>query len=61
VQVLEGPQSACPYGNREARYLGDLRARLYRRGAANVTSYGLKVFPASEASPGGSIDFLRGF
>jgi hypothetical protein len=49
------------YGNREDRYLRQLRPLLYRRGIANITSYGLKVFPASEAEAGGSLDFLRGF
>ena len=49
------------YGNREDRYLQQLRSLLYRRGTANVTSYGLKVFPTSQAQPGGWLDFLRGF
>jgi hypothetical protein len=49
------------YGNREERYLAALAPKLYRRGVANVTSYGLKVFPANEAGKGGSLEFLRGF
>lgn len=49
------------YGNREDRYLRALAPKLYRRGTANVTSYGLKVFPVSECKAGGSLDFLRGF
>lgn len=48
------------YGNREDRYLRALAPTLYRRGAANVTSYGLKVFPTSECQVGGSLEFLRG-
>lgn len=47
------------YGNREPRYLAELTPVLYRRGTANVTSYGLKVFPSAQANPGGSLDFLR--
>lgn len=47
------------YGNTEARYLAELRPKLYRRYNGNVTSYGLKVFPTSEAQPGGSLDWLR--
>jgi hypothetical protein len=47
------------YGNREDRYIRELAPKLYRRGAANVTSYGLKVFPTSECKVGGSLDFLR--
>jgi hypothetical protein len=47
------------FGNREPRYLDELAPKLYRRGSANVTSYGLKVFPTAEGQPGGSLDFLR--
>ena len=46
------------YGNIEDRYLRELAPKLYRRGAANVTSYGLKVFPTSECQAGGSLAFL---
>lgn len=46
------------YGNTEDRYLRELAPKLYRRGAANVTSYGLKVFPTSECQAGGSLAFL---
>jgi hypothetical protein len=49
------------YGNREDRYLRALAPKLYRRGMANVTSYGLKVFPTSECQRGGSLEFLRQF
>lgn len=49
------------FGNTEVRYLQELRPKLYRRGAANVTSYGLKVFPTAEANPGGSLDWLRSY
>lgn len=34
------------YGNTEPRYLRELAGRLYRRGAAPLTSYGLKIHPA---------------
>ncbi|MDT5335351.1 MAG: hypothetical protein QOD90_856 [Mycobacterium sp.] len=47
------------YGNVEARYLRELAPKLYRRGAAKVTSYGLKVFPTQECQPGGSLFWLR--
>jgi len=49
------------YGNREDRYLKALSSRLYRRGTTNITSYGLKVFPTSEAEKGGSLVLLRDF
>ena len=49
------------YGNTETRYLSDLRPVLYRRGTANVVSYGLKVFPTAQAQPGGPLDFLRAY
>jgi hypothetical protein len=35
--------------------------KLYRCGSANVTSYGLKVFPIRECRQGGSLAFLRAF
>jgi hypothetical protein len=47
------------YGNTEDRYLRELAPKLYRRGAAPMTSYGLKVFPTSECQPGGSLAFLN--
>lgn len=47
------------YGNTEDRYLRELAPQLYRRGAANVTSYGLKVFPSSECQVGGTLVGLR--
>ncbi|HEY4894693.1 MAG TPA: hypothetical protein VII01_01270 [Solirubrobacteraceae bacterium] len=49
------------YGNTETRYLEALAPKLYRRGAADVTSYGLKVFPKSECEKGGSLEFLGQF
>lgn len=49
------------YGNTERRYLEVLSPKVYRRGHANVTSYGLKVFPASECAPGKSLDWMRDF
>jgi hypothetical protein len=47
------------YGNTEPRYLHALGPKLYRRGIANVTSYGLKTFPVAVSRPGGQLDFLR--
>ncbi len=47
------------YGNVERRYLDELRPKLYRRGTAKVTSYGLKVFPASECASGSALEWLR--
>ncbi len=47
------------YGNTEKRYLEELRPKLYRRGDAEITSYGLKVFPAAVAETGGPLAFLR--
>lgn len=38
------------YGNTEQRYLQELRPRLYRRGGAPLTSYGLKMHPWSDAT-----------
>jgi len=49
------------FGNMEPRYLQELSPKLYRRGAANVTSYGLKTFPTAVSRPGGPLDFLRSF
>lgn len=49
------------YGNTEDRYLRALAPKLYRRGSANITSYGLKVLPTSECQKGGSLEFLRAF
>lgn len=47
------------YGNVERRYLDELRPKLYRRGAAKVTSYGLKVFPTNECASGTALAWLR--
>ena len=47
------------FGNTERRYLQELRPKLYRRGRATVTSYGLKVFPTAECNAGGSLSWLR--
>lgn len=49
------------YGNPEPRYLAELRPIVYRRPPGPVTSYGLKVFPAVEGEPGGSLFRLRQF
>lgn len=65
LQVADSAASALfravepdDYGNTEDRYLRELAPKLYRRGAAKVTSYGLKVFPTSECQAGGSLAFL---
>lgn len=65
LQVADSAASALfravepdDYGNTEDRYLRELAPKLYRRGAANVTSYGLKVFPTSECQAGGSLASL---
>jgi hypothetical protein len=47
------------YGNVEERYLRALAPKLYRRGTAPITSYGLKVFPTAEANIGGSLNWFR--
>jgi hypothetical protein len=47
------------YGNTERRYLEHLSPKIYRRGGSDTTSYGLKVFPASECAPGAPLDWLR--
>jgi Protein of unknown function (DUF3800) len=49
------------YGNTETRYLAELSPRLYRRGNASVTSYGLKTFPSDVSEAGGPLAFLRDF
>ncbi len=49
------------YGNTEPRYLEELRPKLYRRGSAKVTSYGLKVFPATVCQVDGPLAFLGDF
>jgi hypothetical protein len=38
------------YGNTEPRYLTALAHRLYRRGSAPLTSYGLKIHPQTPAT-----------
>lgn len=47
------------FQNTEPRYLEELRPKLYRRGRAKVTSYGLKVFPTAVADKDGPLAFLR--
>lgn len=47
------------FGNPEPRYLRELGPKIYRRGSGAVTSYGLKVFPSSEAAPGRALHWLR--
>lgn len=49
------------HGNTEPRYLRELAPVLYRRGSADITSYGLKTFPADVSGPGGPLAFLSGF
>jgi hypothetical protein len=49
------------YGNTERRYLDEISPKVYRRGSAATTSYGLKVFPSAECARGGSLDWLRAF
>lgn len=49
------------YGNTEPRYLHELKSKIYRRGKADVTSYGLKTFPPGVSEPGGPLAFLREF
>jgi hypothetical protein len=49
------------YGNTERRYLENLSPKIYRRGAGLTTSYGMKVFPASECKPGTPLGWLRTF
>lgn len=46
------------YGNTERRYLEEINPKLYRRGNAQLTSYGLKVFPVSERGSSGSLAWL---
>jgi len=47
------------FGNVERRYLEELAPKLYRRGTAAVTSYGLKVFPSSHCADGSPLAWLR--
>jgi hypothetical protein len=47
------------FENRHPAYLEALRPKLYRGHPGNVTSYGLKTFPAKVSAPGGSLAFLR--
>jgi hypothetical protein len=47
------------FGNVERRYLTELVPKVYRRGR-NLTSYGLKTFPAQESQAGGSLAWLAG-
>ena len=49
------------YGNTETRYLQELTPKLYRRGKADVTSYGLKTFPGDVSEVGAPLAFLRDF
>lgn len=49
------------YGNTERRYLEDLSPTIYRRGSTKTTSYGLKVFPASECAYGTPLAWLQKF
>jgi Protein of unknown function (DUF3800) len=47
------------FGNVERRYLEVLAPKLYRRARSEVTSYGLKVFPASHCAEGTDLAWLR--
>ncbi|HMJ35953.1 MAG TPA: hypothetical protein VK501_18760 [Baekduia sp.] len=47
------------FGNVERRYLQELVPKLYRRGSGPLTSYGLKVFPASHCAPGTTLHWLK--
>jgi hypothetical protein len=47
------------FGNVEDRYLANLSPKLYRYYSSPITSYGLKVFPTSQADLGGSLYRLR--
>lgn len=49
------------FGNTEQRYLRELAPKLYRRGAAEITSYGLKTFPGKVSERGGPLAFLCDF
>jgi hypothetical protein len=42
--------NADAFGNTEPRYLTEIAPRLYRRGRAPLTSYGLKMHPWSDAT-----------
>lgn len=46
------------FGNVEPRYLNEILPKVYRRGAASISSYGLKVFPNDEVRAGGSLAHL---
>jgi hypothetical protein len=59
ASALYGAVEPDQYGNREERYLHILSSKLYRYFASPVTSYGLKVFPSSQANPGGSLHWLQ--
>jgi hypothetical protein len=59
ASALGGAVNPDQYGNVEDRYLRNLSGKLYRYGNSPITSYGLKVFPTSQADPGGSLHALR--
>lgn len=46
-------------GITERRYMDQMASLIYRRTGGSVLSYGLKVFPPSEARPGRPLSFLR--
>jgi hypothetical protein len=47
------------YGNVERRYLEVLVPKIYRRGRAAITSYGIKVFPSTQCEDGTPLSWLR--
>jgi hypothetical protein len=47
------------FGNVERRYLEEIAPKLYRRGSAPVTSYGLKIFPTSHCADGTPLAWMR--
>jgi len=59
ASALFAAVEADQYGNTEDRYLTTLAPKLYRYSGSPVTSYGLKVFPVSQANQGGSLYRLQ--
>jgi hypothetical protein len=49
------------YGNTHPQYLEELRLKLFHGHPTPITSYGLKVFPAECAEPGGALHWLQSF
>ena len=68
LQVADNAASAIyhavqpdEFGEVEAQYAKALRPKLYRRGAARLTSYGLKVFPPPCCDAGGHLGHLDAY